>query len=313
MTTHFARFFVTPILGITLLAGCGGGGGGGTSSSVTYTGVATEAVVTDTNAEALTSAALDGYDAAKSSSQLITVVGITAQDSAQGLSLPGLARLLAGMKDMALAAGPNVATGSSQTINGTCGGSATSTGTNSGTESNVNITGSITFTNFCEPTSEGNAVIHGTISFTLVGTMDNFVFTVSTSYLSIAVGGHSVAYSMNYTLNYNGVTATAVMTANYRAVDGKTYRIENYQVVVNEADQTVDISGKLYHPDYGYVMVSTPSPLLYSNCSGYYRPTSGALRVTGAGSHYAEFQPQGCSQYQICVYDGTLICDISDW
>ena len=45
MTTHFARFFVTPVLCITLLAACGGGGGGGgTSSSVTYTGVATEAI-----------------------------------------------------------------------------------------------------------------------------------------------------------------------------------------------------------------------------------------------------------------------------
>lgn len=313
MKLSVSRLITSLTLCTTLLAGCGGGGGGGTSSSVTYTGVTTEAVVTDTNAEALTSAALDGYDTAKSGSMLVMGGDIAAQDPAGGLSLPGVARLLAGMKDMALAAGPSMAAGSSQTMSGTCGGSATSSGINSGTESNVNITGSITFTNYCEPTSEGNAVIHGTISFTLVGTMDNFVFTFSTSYLSIAVGGQSVAYSMNYTLTYNGLTATATMTANYRGTDNKTYRIENYQVVLNEADQTVDISGKLYHPDYGYVTVSTPSPLLYGNCFGDYRPTSGALRVTGAGGHYAEFQPQGCLEYQICVYDGILICSVSDW
>jgi hypothetical protein len=314
LKTTRAKYFTLFALGAVLIAGCGGGGGGSTSTSVSYAGVTTEAAVTDTNAETLTAAAID----TAGSSELGTLViagDVTEQGTAQGLSLPGVARLLADMKNLGQLAGPATAAGSaaSQTVTGSCGGSATMSGTNSGDDVNVNITGSITYSAYCESTPEGNATINGSITFTLVGTASDFTFTVSTSYLAITAGGQSVAYSLSYTLTANSSTATATMTANYRASDGKVYRVENYQVVLSNGGQTVAISGRLYHPDYGYVTVSTPTPLQYSNCYGYYRPTSGVLRVTGAGGVYAEFMPQDCGQYQVCLTDGGTVCNLLDW
>lgn len=313
--TARANFFTLFALGAALIAGCGGGGGSSSSSSVSYTGVTTEAVVTDANAQSLTTAAVETAGSSSDLGTLVTAGEIAAETPAQGLSLPGLAQLLAGMKDLGQLAGPAVAAGSSasQTVTGSCGGSATVSGTNSGDSVNVNITGTITYSNYCETTPEGNATINGSIAFTMIGTADNFVFTISASYLAIASGGQSVAYSMNYTLTVNGSTATATMTADYRGTDGKVYRIENYQVVLGNYGVTVAISGKLYHPDHGYVTVSTPTPLQYSNCYGYYRPTIGVLRVTGAGGVYAEFIPQDCDQYQVCLTDGSTVCDLLDW
>ncbi len=314
LKTTRAKYFTLFALGAVLIAGCGGGGGGETSASVSYTGVTTEAVVTDTNAESLTAAAIE--TAGTSELGNLVIAGDLAEETpAQGLSLPGLAKLLAEMKNLGQLAGPAVATGStaSQTVSGSCGGSATLSGTNSGDDVNVNITGNITYSAYCEATPEGNATINGSITFTLVGTVDNFVFNVATSYLAITAGGQSVAYSLSYTLTVNGSSATATMTANYRGADGKVYRIENYQVALSNYGQTVAISGKLYHPDHGYVTVSTPTPLQYSSCSGYYRPTSGVLRITGAGGVYAEFIPQDCDQYQVCLTDGGTVCNLLDW
>jgi hypothetical protein len=82
---------------------------------------------------------------------------------------------------------------------------------------------------------------------------------------------------------------------------------------VSNFGYTVSISGRLYHPDYGYVTVATPTPLEYSSCGGgVYRPTSGILRVTGAGGVYAEFRPVDCVQYDVCHTSGT-VCVLHDW
>lgn len=312
--TASANFLTLFALGAVLIAGCGGGGGS-SSSSVSYTGVTTEAVITDANAQTLTTAAVETAGSSTDLSTLVIAGDLAAETPAQGLSLPGLAKLLAGMKDLGQLAGTSVAAGStvSQTITGSCGGSATISGTNSGDNVTVNITGTITYSNYCETTLEGNATINGSITFTLVGTANDFVFTISAPYLAISAGGQSVAYNMNYTFTVTGSTATATMTANYRGTDGKVYRIENYQIVLGNYGQTIDISGKLYHPDHGYVTVSTPTPLQYSNCYGYYRPTIGVLRVTGAGGVYAEFMPQDCDQYQVCLTDGSTVCNLINW
>jgi len=73
------------------------------------------------------------------------------------------------------------------------------------------------------------------------------------------------------------------------------------------------ISGKFYHPDYGYVTVTTPMALVYSNCSGNYLPTGGSLQVTGANGVTATFTPQDCSTYQVCINNGTQTCQTFNW
>lgn len=306
--------------GTLLLTGCSGGGGS-SSPTVTYTGLTTPAVVTAANAPALTTAAVESSEN-KSLETSTLVIGSSASGDNQGrgLSLPGVATLLAGMKDMIKKPAPATAVGASntQTIPGTCStnpGSATVSATDNGsTDTYINVSGSITYNNFCTPVyEEGDVVVNGTVSFSMVGTFTSGTLTMSTSYLTISAGGETVAYSLNFTASYTDTGMTVVMSSDFQGADGKVYRVENYRVDINF--DTVTISGKLYHPDHGYVTVSTHPNLGYEYCSTIpaYLPTSGVLRVTGDNGVYAEFRPISCVDgYQVCHTSGT-VCETRTW
>lgn len=314
--TTRANFFTLFALGAALIAGCGGGGGSSSSSSssVSYTGVTTEAVVTSDNAAPLTAAAHD-QTAANGITNAALGNSITQENTAGGLPISKVALLLAGMRDQ-FQTGPATALGASMnyTASGDCGGTATVTGTDNGTSGiNYDLSGNGTYQNFCMNTEEGNVVVDGSMSVAKFGPVDDYVFELNTTYLSISFGGQTVTYSMEYKLTVSGSYVTAYFpTANYRAPDGKVYRLEAYRVDLTDDMTTVSISGKIYHPDYGYVTVSTPNALHYASCSGVYLPTSGVLRVTGAGDVFAEFRPQSCLEYLVCHTSGT-ICVPHDW
>jgi hypothetical protein len=79
---------------------------------------------------------------------------------------------------------------------------------------------------------------------------------------------------------------------------------------VDTLAHTVQVSGRFYHPDYGYVDVATPVIITYADCGGVYHPISGTLRITGAGGHYGEFIGNGCVTYSLCLDN---VCETRSW
>jgi len=64
----------------------------------------------------------------------------------------------------------------------------------------------------------------------------------------------------------------------------KVYKFENYVMTITEDTKgryaDIEVTGRYYDPDYGYVDISTPVPLrIYS---GDDRPSSGEVVCTGA-------------------------------
>lgn len=312
MQSKIANTFLAFGLGTALLvAGCGGGGGGGgTTASVAYSGVTAQAVISDENAEALLTAAME---VEVGDLDIIIVAGATAEETSQtGLSLPRLAVLLAKTLDLAKTTTPPIAAGATETIAGDCGGTATISATSSGDETNFTANGTITYSNYCVNDFEGDVVINGSVTFSMSGSETSFTYTLSASNLTIATGGQSVTYNLTYTIAFEDGAMTATMSADYQAADGTVYRVEDYRFVFNEYDDSLTVSGKVYHPDHGYVEITTLQPLQHSFCPAQddYLPTAGVVRLDGADGTWAEFHAVDCVQYQVCVND---TCELDNW
>lgn len=304
MNIHAFTLFSVLGLGAVLLTGCGGGGGGGggsTSKSVNYTGPTTPAIITDTNANTLTGGAINGGKA------MSVAVGAAVNAEPQGgLSVPKLAEILTGLAGIAKPEAPLVAGAAfSDTASGACGGTASLTGTDNSIPGHFDILGTMTFSGYCSPAADNTQVVlNGAVNFTMSGTSSSdFVFTMNSPYLSATVGGQAYTYSLSYSCTITGgVAGTVTLTANLQEPDGKVYRIENYQVNVNTSYHTLSIQGRFYDPDYGYVDVSTPVVLTYTDCTNRYLPASGTLQVTGANGDHAEFNAiNDCIHYQVCI------------
>lgn len=302
--------------GFVLLVGCGGGGGGSAPVSPSYTGPTTPALVTDTPAaQVLTRAALDGGDAAS-----VMAASVVGSGSRHVLSLPAAAGVFSELAGKLghlsrQAAGATV----TDTIYGACGGSATLAGTNNSSPGYVEASGTMTFRGFCAPAADGGSVVvDGTVRFSMSGASTAFLFVMTSPYLSVTVGGESCVYALDYRCtmsNLGDIVGAVTLTATFQTPDGKVYRIVDYTVNANITTHTVTISGRFYHPDHGYVDVTTPGPITYEYCGniGSYLPTTGSLRVTGEGGHYAEFHGVDCFTYEVCLDGPPATCTTYSW
>jgi hypothetical protein len=69
---------------------------------------------------------------------------------------------------------------------------------------------------------------------------------------------------------------------------GKVYWIKNYSITIDEhiGFIQIEMAGRFYHPDYGYVTLSTAEPFVLHDGDDW--PTSGTLIVKGANSAKAK-------------------------
>lgn len=292
-------FSIIPALGFALLTGCGGGGG---SSPVVqtpvYTGLTTPAVITSfADADALTAGAVGGAQAGA------VALGAQVQGPHRGAApLPALVqalgKLAGGAQPVAAAAGAAVR----ETLDGACGGHADLSGSSSYANGIYTASGSISANNYCSVASDGSSVyLNGAIQFFMTGTSDQyFQLSLLAPALTVTGNGQTYTYNLNYQCQVTaGVAGGVTLTCVYRAPDGTTYQVLDYQVSV--VGYTLSISGQYYDPAYGYVTVTTPSLLTYGYCAntGTDLPVSGTLKVTGANNGYGQFDAQGCQGYQI--------------
>ncbi|RJQ15321.1 MAG: hypothetical protein C4560_10770 [Nitrospiraceae bacterium] len=145
-----------------------------------------------------------------------------------------------------------------------------------------NFFGTINFNGYCSEgvTISGNTSYSGKVD---VDTGEILQLSISYNSLIAVSGSDSFTSSGNISFNF-GVTPMTV-TLNLLLQDNRTLKIcklENYVMALTEGYYYVDInivSGLFYNPDYGYVSVSTPTPLRIYDGDNW--PSQGILVSTG--------------------------------
>lgn len=268
------------ITATALLIACGGGGGGGAAGPV-YNGLTTQAIVDKPNSKAFSDTTYTGSGATGAFASL------EAGKSNNGANLKGFAKTF-----RAFTKGFDVSKGSaggataelvneSETIPGKCGGSF-SFNINFDTLTGA-FNGSLSFNSFndCEGTVNGAVTYSGTIK-----SLEVSDFTMSFSSLSFSDGTESI--TMNGSAIFSQISPTVdqvVLNMDYTDNNANiTYRTENLVIKTthNSNSTSETISGKVYHPDYGYVDVMTDLPIVVNNYDNY--PSSGVVVMTGVDS-----------------------------
>lgn len=164
-----------------------------------------------------------------------------------------------------------------QSIPGACGGSASySVSYNEATGS---FSGNFSFNGYCE----AGETISGSMSFSgllNIATEDFISFDIAVNNLSVSDGTGSFAIAGNIAFSFPSPDVMMVReTFNIRDASGTVYRVEDFVVSVNTNFNEVELSGRFYHPDHGYVVVAT-NPAFYVPF-GSSAPESGSMTITG--------------------------------
>ena len=233
---------------LAIFAACGGGGGGGGDEGVTipssYDGVTSQATVTTVNVSNLIETAWESSH--------------TGPDI--GESFPDI--------------------DDSGILVGDCGGTATIALTVDGASGKFN--GTILFSGYCT----AGTTLDGTISYDGEDNEDNMVFKINFDDLNVGEDSESytltegyVRYVVKQDLSGESITFDLVLRDNSNQ---KTYWLNDYTIEFTSAglEDTVIITGQFYDYDYGYVDITTETPLVIVDAG----PTSGALLFTGMKS-----------------------------
>jgi hypothetical protein len=308
---HSAKYFLLS-LGLTLVA-CGGGGGGSSYPSIQYTGETNQATVDETNADEFPVTILEGSTSSSQSNPYAVVTNGDSTKSAQHTAMLNI--LTEQIKNDILnntnKSDNSVVSAATQTANGTCPINPGSlTVTDNSTQSSLNA--SFTYDNLCigDFNATGLEVsLHGKIDIT--GSIDAnaqiiYNFTMSIPYMKMTVrstrGTFSEEFSGSIAVTFDGTTNNLVtgmtMSTNFQS-NGLTFKIEN--LVVDTSGGTFAISGRFYHPLYGYVDVTTTEPFdLYTTTNSPDRYCSGTMQITGNGGVIDFTSDANCSTYDLC-------------
>ncbi|MEQ6340979.1 MAG: hypothetical protein M3A44_04825 [Gammaproteobacteria bacterium] len=314
-----------------VLAGCGGGGGGdfGGPTLITYTGLTTQAVITQANAKSLAGCAYQG----RSTGRALGGVAASAQTNVTDhqinhpltLVLSETLRNALGKIDVTALPRANLgAAVKTETITeqGSCGGSFSGSATYDDVTGNIS-SGSITFNNYC---NEG-VTLSGKISFSgkvNLGTQPPTMEKLSMNFVALSGKSGSDAFTATGIVAIDATAHPHVLTTiNMVSRDdttGKVYKIENYQLLASASPGVlVDVSmtGRFYGPDDGYVDLATPQiPFRFYINNGVMdtTPSQGELVVTGDKGSKATLVTLNNTDYRIDVDengDGTLEKQIS--
>lgn len=257
---------------ITLTA-CGGGGGGGNNSGDTttsYTGVTTAAQIDTNNSKDIAGGATSM--GTFGGGNVVASVDTGTSEINTGTSIISRAASKAILDKLN---SPNIATVGTvvnDSATGACGGTLSISMDINDTTHTFN--GSLSFNSYCEDsvTVTGSATITGQVNAS--ATQASFKMTIG----SLLVKEQK---------------------------SGSVYKIENYviDITANSSTITVSVSGRFYHPQYGYVSVTTPY-LLYYSISGAW-PYTGSVKVAEVGgTNSATLTAMSSTQYQLVTNIG---------
>lgn len=274
-----------------LVTGCGGGGGATSSGtgSILYTGLHIPAQITASNAEvlatnALESGALSNPGGVKSQSTPSTI------SKSLGGSAFGLSKTLKG--SIAAINGISRKPSSAKAADGSIPGDA------SCVEGPGNFEFILSYHN--DNTVKGVFIYNGYCSrgTRLTGTTNvDFQFDSATlqllqlsiSFDTLTVQSGTVSYKASGTINYYNIQDTSYNEAiDLLVMDSaslKVFKTEGLETVNSVSLNYIDVTvtgGIFYHPDYGYVSMSTAAPMRYYDNAA--TPFSGAFQVDGGAN-----------------------------
>ena len=290
----FTLIALTTIVTSLIFGGCSGGGGGGNGGGAggggPYNGVTSQALIDEDNAQEMIAGAFEAANSGMAPTELPASIQQPPSDyktvhGFQALKLPIALRNAVVSTEVTNLSGrffTSAVETESGTIEGDCGGKASynfEINDVAGT-----FDGSMTFLSFCDDgvTISGRTNVYGTFD---TDTDELLTFTINFDNLEsdyiILDGEISVDLTM---IPY-------VVTMNYYGTDkvsNKVYWIRYYTLTVTEFNYSteVELTGRFYHPDYGYVNLTTRD--LFVIYDGDDFPSDGALVLSGADGTKAE-------------------------
>jgi hypothetical protein len=272
------------LLAAFFTAGCGGGGASGANNPPEPDGgKSTQAAITRSNAKTL-------IDAGSYSAPLTAVAGGSQQEAPSLRSGP--------------AQGAHTAAYAPDTLSGNCGGTAVSD--SSYDSATAKIAGTTTYTDYCRDgtTMNGQTTFSG--AFTQSSSYLDVTFTF-TDYSEKNAASHIVTNgtaALKGSIEDGNITnGDMTMSASVEdAIAGATVKMEDVissiTATTTHTDMTI-LSGRLYHPDFGYADLATTSPIRTQ--TGEQHPSSGVLVMTGANNTKAKVTYISNTQYKVEV------------
>ena len=288
---NFRLFKSNVTIAIVLLifiGGCSGGGGGGNDGNdgITYSGLTNQVEVNELNAEDVSGGAFGagligdgmmGFSLDARSDEALVEEFRTA-------TLPAILRdslYLIDFNSPSAGAFQAALETVSATINGNCGGSMSYSV--SADDLRGDFSGSFSFSQYCNDgtTINGRAEFDGRIN---VGT-DEFI-EATLSFDNLSGGG----LTLSGDIDIDFTSSPDVISFNAYGQDsgtGKVYWIRDYTITIDEGagSTQVEMSGRFYHPDYGYVTLTTTAAFVLHDGDEW--PNSGNLVVAGANNSKA--------------------------
>jgi len=249
------------ILSISVfLVACGGGGGGSgaseTPDGLSYTGLSSLASISSTS---IASNYVEAY---------------------KQLNISDLGNPFPASSSSAMVKTP--AATESGTITGNCGGEASYIGS----EDN----GYIELTFDADDLCSDGTILDGVMTFS--GYENNY--TIGFSPIRFIIESSNIDYSLSgkfdFTISGNDIsllTQTAIFKNNNNNV---SIKVEQWQEVVNTSvsPEQLEVSGRFYHPEYGYVSFTTLEPMEMDG----FNASSGEIKLSGDNSvAYITFYP----------------------
>ena len=286
----FTLVALTAIATSFIFVGCGGGGGGNDESDVTYTGITSQALINENNAQEMSAGAFEAANSGMATIQLPASIQQQPGDyenvpGFQALKLPLVLKnaiVSAEVTNLSARFFTSAVETESGTIYGNCGGQATyifEMNDDAGT-----FNGSMTFLSYCDNgvTISGQTNVYGT--FDTVAD-EPLTFTITFDNLE------SDHITLDGEISIDLTMVPFVVTMNYYGTDNvsdKVYWIRDYTLIITEVNDIteVELTGRFYHPDYGYVVLTTP--VLFVIYEGDDFPSDGSLVLSGANGTKAE-------------------------
>ncbi len=302
---------VASVASLMVLFACGGGGGGGggSSSGISYSGTTTPVLLSQDNAEQIMEEAVLGVI---SGSGLLSPLSAVEASRFSGGKNPFLRNFIEVIHDIpAMAAGgrgvafdPCASAVVTETINepGSCGGAVT--GSLRIDDNTGAATGSITFRDYCEMglVMNGTVTIDGTVNpyseaFDLTMTFNSLTEVSEDLGLDVFLSGSIDMISSEYSDN---VVMNMYLRDNS---SGDTQWLNDYRIYssysYDHEQEEMNISGRFYSSDHGYVTLSTEEPLTFYNDDDF--PSHGVLLATGAAGTSARLITLSSSTYKVEV------------
>lgn len=303
-----------------LLTSCGGGGGGpsvGTSHGNTpllYAGLTTQAPVSTGNAEVLATGAVLGQETGAAFGFQLTDTGPDKEEGTPRLhELAGIFLHIAASdvveEPLSSPTAALVTTAEPVTMPGSCGGDIV---TNLLLDSQTGtFSGSMTFRNYCESggTMDGQTEVMGQFN-----QVDGTLQSISAGFNRLSFNDGTNAYTMSGQIDVleAGSTnhETVVTNINLRESGTATvYRYEDYRedIIIGAGFTSETISGRFYHPSYGYVELTTLQSLHFD--AGAEWPSSGVLQCSGGNNTAVRMSFASSSHHLEADTDGDGVYD----